>query len=202
LNATAKPYHHGNLAESILQRAAEIIDEEGIEALTLRGIARDLGVSHAAPNRHFRNKAALLSALAADAWQKARNATLDEAERTGSGNAHVRLNAMGRGYLRWALNNRALFRAAIHPDVSRYATEDLRVATRQFTETVKEAIVQTQTEGRHPHVPLSILTIYTNAVPLGSATLMIDSLLSTEHQSEEEQEAVIDQIINLVVPLS
>ena len=55
-----RSYHHGNLAASILERAAEIIDEEGIEALTLRGIARDLGVSHGAPNRHFKNKACLL----------------------------------------------------------------------------------------------------------------------------------------------
>ena len=75
------------------ERAAEIIDEEGIEALTLRGIARDLGVSHGAPNRHFQNKAALLAALAADGWLKARDATLNAAENTGS---HSRQNRTSR----------------------------------------------------------------------------------------------------------
>ncbi|MGB0693864.1 MAG: TetR/AcrR family transcriptional regulator, partial [Pseudomonadales bacterium] len=52
-STTAKPYHHGNLRAEIVQRAVEVIDSEGIEALTLRGVARDLGVSHGAPNRHF-----------------------------------------------------------------------------------------------------------------------------------------------------
>jgi AcrR family transcriptional regulator len=201
LNAAAKPYHHGNLAEAILQRTAEIIDEQGIEALTLRGIARDLGMSHAAPNRHFKNKAALLAALAADAWMKARDATLSEAQQTGSDNAHVRLHAMGCGYLRWALNNRALFRAMYHPDVNRYASEELVEAIRRFSDTVREAVRQTQAEGRHPEVPLPVLTLFTNAVPSGAALLMIDPLLGKEFETQEEQEAMIEQIIDLVVPL-
>ena len=70
-----KNYHHGNLAEAILLRAAEIIDERGIEALSLRSVARDLNVSHSAPNRHFKSKTDLLSALALDGWLKVRDAT-------------------------------------------------------------------------------------------------------------------------------
>ena len=129
LNGQKKNYHHGNLAEAVLLRAAEIIDERGIEALSLRGIARDLGVSHSAPNRHFRSKASLLSALALDGWLKVRDATLSAAEETGSSNPHIRLNAMGRGYMRWALTNRALFRAINHPDVKRYAGDELNDIT-------------------------------------------------------------------------
>ena len=201
MNAIARPYHHGNLAEAILQRAAEIIDAEGIEALTLRGIARDLGVSHAAPNRHFANKKALLAALAAEAWMQARDATLNEAEQTGSSDARIRLAAMGRGYLRWALNNRSLFRAIYHPDVNRYASEELMEAIRKFSDTVKEATYQTQLEDRHPDVPLDILSIYTNAVPTGAALLMVDPLMGREFETELEQEAMINQIIDLVVPL-
>ena len=132
-------YHHGNLAQALLTRAAEVIDEHGIEALTLRGLARDLDVSHGAPNRHFKNKAALLSALATEGWLKIRDATLEAANQTGSNNAHIRLNAMGRGYLRWALNNRALYRTIYHPDVSRYASAELLDAIDQFGKTVQDA---------------------------------------------------------------
>lgn len=200
MNAIVKPYHHGNLAEAILQRAAEIIDAEGVEAMTLRGIARDLGVSHAAPNRHFKNKAALLAALAAEAWLQARDATLNEAEQTGSDNAHVRLAAMGRGYLRWALNHRSLFRASYHPDVNRYASKELVEAIHQFNEVVRQAVSETQLEGRHADVPLSALTVFTNAVPTGAALLMIDPLLGKEFESDEDQEIFIKQVIDLVVP--
>ena len=202
MTAQPKPYHHGNLAEAILLRAAEIIDQEGIEALTLRGIARDLGVSHGAPNRHFRNKAALLSALATEGWLQVRDATLAAAEATGSDSAHVRLNAMGRGYLRWALNNRALFRTTFHPDVNRQASAELKDAIDRFSDTVRDAIAATQREGRHPDVPLSVLTLFTNAVPTGAAVLLIDALTGSEIEPDLEQDALIEQVINLVVPLN
>ena len=201
ISVQEKQYHHGNLAASILQRAAEVINEEGIEALTLRGIARDLGVSHGAPNRHFKNKAALLSALATDGWLRMRDATLDAADDTGSDNAHIRLNAMGRGYLRWALSNRSLYRTLYHPDVNRYASRELIEAVDRFSAVVREAVEQTQKEGRHPDVPLSVLTLFTNAVPTGTALMMTDTLLHHEVESEDELEALIEQIVNLVVPL-
>ena len=115
--AQSTPYHHGALREALLTRAAEVIDHSGIEALTLRGLARDLGVSHGAPNRHFRNKDELLAELAATAYEQMREATLGAAEAANSDDPWVRLNAMGRGYLKWALTNRALFAAAFHADL-------------------------------------------------------------------------------------
>ena len=185
----------------MLERAAEVIDQEGIEALSLRGIAKDLGVSHSAPNRHFKNKAALLSALATDGWQKAASATLQAAEATGNDNPHVRLNAMGRGYLRWAMENRALFRSIYHPDVSRQASEALAEAVEKFAATVRAEIEATQKDGRHPEVSLSVLTIFTNAVPTGAAMLLLDPLVGEQMASDEEIEALIGGVINLVVPL-
>ena len=44
-----EPYHHGDLKAAVLKRSADIISEKGIEALSLRAVARDLGVSHGAP---------------------------------------------------------------------------------------------------------------------------------------------------------
>jgi len=196
-----KAYHHGNLRAEILQRAAQIIDSHGIEALTLRGIARDLQVSHGAPNRHFKNKAALLSALAADGWLKVRDATLDAADDIASDNPHTRLNAMGRGYLRWALHNRALFRTLYHPDVSRFADAELTEAITRFADTVEDAVAATQRQGRHPEVPLPILALYTNAVPTGVAMQLIDPLLVSDITAGFDEETLIEQIINLVVPL-
>ena len=201
LNVQIKTYHHGNLAEAVLSRAAEVIDQEGIEALSLRGIAKDLGVSHSAPNRHFKNKAALLSALATDGWQKAASATLEAADATGSDNPHVRLNAMGRGYLRWAMENRALFRSIYHPDVSRQATEELEAAVEKFSATVRAEIEATQKDGRHPEVSLSVLTVFTNAVPTGAAMLLLDSLVGQQMASGVDPEVLIEQVINLVVPI-
>ena len=198
----SRQYHHGNLAEDILQRAAEVIAEEGIEALSLRSIARDLGVSHGAPNRHFKNKAALLSALTTLAWHEAQQSTIEAADATGSQDPHIRLNAMGRGFLRWALNNKALFKALTHPDVNRFADENLAKAMQTYRRTLFEACGATQADGRHPGVPLPLLSLFTNSVPLGVAISLMNPLGGDQESLDYDEEEMIEQIINLVVPLT
>ena len=62
-------YHHGNLRENILKTAFELLDAEGIEAIGIRKIARLLDVAHSAPANHFKNKQALLTALATESFR-------------------------------------------------------------------------------------------------------------------------------------
>ena len=61
-------YHHGDLRRALVHAAAELLREGGQDALTLRAVARRSGVSHSAPYRHFSDRAALLSAVAAHAF--------------------------------------------------------------------------------------------------------------------------------------
>jgi len=58
------PYHHGDLRRALLDAATSAIEEEGVEGVTLRGIAARAGVSHAAPYRHFADKDALIGSVA------------------------------------------------------------------------------------------------------------------------------------------
>lgn len=59
-------YHHGDLRRALLQSAAELVADQGVQATSLREVARRAGVSHAAPAHHFGDKAGLLAALAAE----------------------------------------------------------------------------------------------------------------------------------------
>jgi len=61
----ATPYHHGDLHEALLQAAERVLERDGIAGLTLRAVAREAGVSHAAPTHHFGDLTGLLSELAA-----------------------------------------------------------------------------------------------------------------------------------------
>lgn len=61
-------YHHGNLRKKILATAFELLDEQGIEAVGIRKIARILEVAHSAPANHFKNKQALLNSLATESF--------------------------------------------------------------------------------------------------------------------------------------
>ncbi len=59
------PYHHGDLHEALLKAAEQVLERDGLPGLTLRAVAREAGVSHAAPTHHFGDLTGLLSELAA-----------------------------------------------------------------------------------------------------------------------------------------
>jgi AcrR family transcriptional regulator len=59
------PYHHGALHEALLQAAERVLERDGLAGLTLRAVAREAGVSHAAPTHHFGDLTGLVSELAA-----------------------------------------------------------------------------------------------------------------------------------------
>src|SRR5215210_7562872 len=70
-------YHHGDLKAALVQHAVDILRREGIEALTLRGVARAAGVSQAAPYRHFADRRELVAAVAEDGFRQLQQAMLD-----------------------------------------------------------------------------------------------------------------------------
>jgi AcrR family transcriptional regulator len=74
-----RPYHHGDLRQALVDAAIELLREEGPEALTLRGAARAAGVSQAAPYRHFKDRRALVAAVADDCFKRLRLAMAEGA---------------------------------------------------------------------------------------------------------------------------
>jgi AcrR family transcriptional regulator len=63
-------YHHGNLRQALIATGLDMIREQGLPSLSLREVARKIGVSEAAPYRHFPNKESLLAAIATEGFQK------------------------------------------------------------------------------------------------------------------------------------
>src|SRR5260370_16465797 len=98
---TPKPYHHGNLRETLLQSAIRLIAEVGPTAFTLREVARQAGVSHNAPYRHFHDKDALLAAVAPQGYGELTDAMLEAAGR--ESNVLDRLEHAGLAYVSFAL---------------------------------------------------------------------------------------------------
>ena len=60
---TFNTYHHGNLKDALITASLEILSEQGIDGLSLRKVAKKVGVSHTAPYNHFADKQALLAAI-------------------------------------------------------------------------------------------------------------------------------------------
>lgn len=99
-------YHREHLRETLLELAERTVQRSGVEALSLRQLARDAGVSHAAPARHFRDKRALLDALALDGFERLNRAMTDAAATSGS--FDVRFLAIASAYVSFAVDNAAL----------------------------------------------------------------------------------------------
>ena len=103
----ARPYHHGNLRAALLEQAEQTLREEGVDALSLRALARQAGVSHAAPRRHFSDRQALLDALAESGWTRLGVEVRAAARRAGT-DYEARLRAAGKAYVRFATRDAAL----------------------------------------------------------------------------------------------
>jgi AcrR family transcriptional regulator len=106
-------YHHGDLRAALIAAAGLEIERIGYENLSLRELAASLGVSRAAPYRHFADRRALLTALAAEGFDRLasiyRNATGKTPE--------THLTASGRAYLAFAAERPQLFRLMFASDL-------------------------------------------------------------------------------------
>ncbi|MCF6376775.1 TetR/AcrR family transcriptional regulator [Nocardioides KLBMP 9356] len=108
------PYHHGNLRDALVEAAVEVVREGGPEALSLRELARRVGVSHAAAYRHFADREALVDVVAERALEAMvaqvhrRLDRVDEPDPVTT--ARRRLVELGAGYVEFALTETGLFR--------------------------------------------------------------------------------------------
>jgi AcrR family transcriptional regulator len=114
-----QPYHHGDLRNSMLEAADEILHRDGLPALTLRACARAAGVSHAAPAHHFGDLRGLLTALSADSFTKLGDATeaVRAAHRDTPGQA---FGALGLAYASFARAHPDRFRLMMRHDLVQF----------------------------------------------------------------------------------
>ena len=108
--STSEPadrYHHGDLRRALVEAALQLLAEGGTEALGLRELARRVGVSASAPYRHFRDKQALIQAVAAAGFEM----FLEAVEGAKAGVApEEQLGAMAEAYVHFALRYPRLYR--------------------------------------------------------------------------------------------
>lgn len=101
-----RPYHHGDLRAVLLANAERALGERGPASLSLRELAREAGVSHAAPSRHFKDKQALLDALALTGFERL-TAHLEESAKA-AGDVRENLLGLARVYVAFATEHAAL----------------------------------------------------------------------------------------------
>ncbi|MEM9176251.1 MAG: TetR/AcrR family transcriptional regulator, partial [Myxococcota bacterium] len=190
-------YHHGNLKQALLERAAAVIAEKGLEGLSLRGLARDLGVSHAAPRRHFSDRDALIAALAQEGYRRV-VATMKAGAEAAGADPVARYRALGRSYVRFAREDPVFFRALNDPQVRRIRDEALRDAEDEWFETLRAGAAEAQRAGWHPEATPEALVAFSFAGAMGAATLFSDASW-TDRLGADDLEALADEVLDLIV---
>jgi AcrR family transcriptional regulator len=173
-------YHHGDLRAALVRTAIELLEESGETELSLRAVARRAGVSPAAPYRHYADREALASAVAAVGY-------LDLAERLAaahpSPSTPEQLASVAIAYVQFALERPALFRVMFGEPCDR--DNDERVAATAAVSQYVRAIV----ERTFPQGDTDALATAVWALVHGLAVLYLDGKLDASTPS-----AVADRI--------
>jgi AcrR family transcriptional regulator len=146
-----KSYHHGDLRAALIEAGLAIVEQAGVEALSLRAVARQAAVSHSAPYHHFATKSELLAAVAAAGFDRLVQA-IEQVAATAMPTCQLDgLRAVGTGYLRFALSHPGVFRLMFRPELTQPAEhpELLEAEAKAFGKLL-ETIVACQAAGELP----------------------------------------------------
>jgi len=170
-------YHHGHLAESLLDAVDAIASEYGIEAVTLRACAKRVGVSPSSAFRHYVDKRALLTAFAARALNELADAleSAKQGARAAGGDA---FHAVGLAYVAFALDKPAFFRAIWREETIYVQDAEYLSAAQRLAGYLKEGFVSTISD-EEPDQFSSLELLAWSSVH-GLASLFVDGPIAIE----------------------
>ncbi|MEV5492330.1 TetR/AcrR family transcriptional regulator [Streptomyces bobili] len=171
----SRPYHHGDLRAALLESAERTLREKGVGSLSLRELARETGVSHAAPGRHFKDKQALLDALALAGYDRMAEAM--EAAHDPALPLQPRLAALARGYLTFATENAELLALMYARKHEPEAAEQMAAAVDRTVGAFERVIADAQRHGEIIEGDPAQLTLFTGAALQGLAALTVGGML-------------------------
>jgi AcrR family transcriptional regulator len=185
---TERPYHHGNLRTALLAQAERTARERGIQALSLRELAREIGVSHSAPRRHFPDRQALLDALAEAGFARLGDELRSAVEGAGDG-FQARLQATASAYVRFATQDAALLELMFTGKHGEQSGALHEAADRAFS-VMLELIEQGQREGALERGPSERVGLVLFATIQGIAALVTGGMLDAGQLDELVSDAI------------
>ena len=188
-------YQHGDLRRALIQAGLKLLSEGGAPALTLRGAAQLAGVSHAAPYRHFRDKDALLAAIAEEGFR-----TLTEhmrREMATAGSEAARLRACAWGYVAFARAHPGYFRTIFGQPLGEDCPAPLREAGQEAYGVLREQIAEGIRRGRLRAGDPDELALACWSLVHGLSHLVIDGQLP-ETSGETAARELTDRLVRLL----
>ena len=183
---TKTNYHHGNLRQALMDEAVICIREQGADKLSLRALARQIGVSQAAPYRHFEDKVALLSALASDGFRR-----LGESMRLAMGDIEAdpagAFQRGGQAYVKFAYSNPETYRLMYSMPKEEFDTDELADCHHEAFQLLERTIDAGIEKGAFKALDKSAFVLACWSLVHGYSHLVIDGTIELEGVAPEEQ---------------
>lgn len=171
-------YHHGNLRASMIEAAIRLIEEKGAEAVTVREVARQAGVSSGAPFRHFASRKALMTAVAEEAMAKLRAEIEQRLGGVAGDDPIAGLLALADAYVDWAVDHPTHYRVlGDRPLVDFYHSDAMVGDNRWIRETMLGLFATAQERSLLRDCDIALVAFQCRAMAYGLARMHVDAHL-------------------------
>lgn len=196
-----RAYHHGDLRHALIEEALRLAAEGGPEVVTVREVARRVGVSSGAPFRHFPDRTTLLTAVAEEAMKRFRQEILRALEAAAGQAPLQRLRAIGSAYLRWAVRHPTYFevissRRLIDFEGSAALRADNEAVQRLMAGLVEEARLKGEVRD---DADARLIVVTGRALVYGLARMRIDDHYGSWGLDAHEVDGVMDEALGLFI---
>ena len=171
-------YHHGNLRDALLAEAIRVIEAQGVENVSIRQLAKNLGVSAAAPFRHFADRTALLTAVAEQATENLSQAVGAALAQAAAQSPWQQLLCIGEAYLGWARAHPSHFLVVSDRRLIDYeASATLRMRNEAIRQRMRQLLAQATGLGAGQGVQPEVCVLMLRAMVYGLARMQADGQL-------------------------
>lgn len=192
-------YHHGDLRNSLIAAAEPLLALKGVTGLSLREVAKAAGVSHAAPYRHFRDKTALIEALAAEGFHRLRMGC-EKAQTKYPADPKRQLVETGMAYLFFAIEKPAIVHLMFGGVISlNDCGAELKQAADAAFESLAHIVGNGQKAGIYQKADVVDLTLTAWSTVYGLSLMITAGLLRTRTKSRAQVKKLGEAVADILL---
>jgi AcrR family transcriptional regulator len=193
-------YHHGNLREALIEAALRMFTQHGGEAVSMREVAKRVGVSAGAPFRHFASRTALMTAVAEQAMSRLRDEIVRALAESSSNDPLDRFRALGTAYIRWVVHNPEHFKVISNRNLIDFdGSKSLRRNNDEIRSLMEELLTQAQHRAPLRSDDIKAISLAARGLAYGIARMYVDGHLPQWQIPPREVESAFNKTLDLFV---